>query len=251
VGQLCRINNEARVLSEDHGIEVYSVDEKCGMQALERAAGDLPISQGRVRRRECNYVRHGTQTLIAGLHVASGEVCASVGQTRTEEDFEAFIRFTVEQHHEEQVKLLFIADQLNTHKSESLVRLVARLNGDHQDLGIKGKKGILRSMKTRMAYLEGTVPDQLCQQQTTIRFVYTPKHCSWLNVVEGWFSGLQKRLLSLASLKSTDELAERVLAYVDYYNLNWAKMINWPKAKKEEIDKLLGKVKRLVSKLSG
>ena len=220
------------------------------MQALERAAPDLPAAPDQVRRRECNYIRHGTQSLMAALHVATGGVMASVGQTRTEVDFVDYIEWVVAQAGSKD-KLVFVVDQLNTHKSESLVRLMARLNSDTQELGRKGKSGILSNMATRMAYLEGEGLNHPADQQQRIRFVYTPKHCSWLNVVEGWFSGLQNRLLTLLSCKSTEELADRVLEYVAYYNENWASCINWAKVKKEDIKELILKTKRLVTKLNG
>lgn len=220
------------------------------MQALERAAPDLPAAKGQVRRRECNYIRHGTQSLMAALHVATGQVSASVDQTRTESDFVSFIEWIVEQSGATE-KLVIVLDQLNTHKSESLVLLMARINGDKQDLGQKGKSGILKSMTSRMVYLEGESLKCPQEQKQRIRFVYTPKHCSWLNVVEGWFSGLQNRLLTLASCKSTDELAGKVLEYVAYYNEKWAKKINWKKVTKSDIKNLISKTKRLVTKLSG
>lgn len=220
------------------------------MQALERAAPDLPIGKSHVRRRECNYIRHGTQTLIAGLHIASGHVSAVVGDSRTEDDFVNFIEWVIKCAEPEE-KLVFILDQLNTHKSESLVRLAARINGDEQWLGVKGKSGVLKNMESRMRYLEGEQPKHPSEQRRRLRIVYTPKHCSWLNVVEGWFSGLQSRLLSLLSCQSTEELSDKVLEYADYYNENWAKQINWLKTKKSDIQTLIEKTKRLVTALSG
>jgi transposase len=237
-------------LSKQNDIEVYSVDEKCGMQALERAASDLPAIKGQVRRRECNYIRHGTQSLIAALHVATGQVSGSIDQTRTEIDFVSFIEWIVDYSCAKK-KFVFVLDQLNTHKSESLVRLMARLNGDEQSLGKKGKSGILKSMTSRMEYLQSDKLDNPQEQKQRIRFVYTPKHCSWLNVVEGWFSALQSRLLTLLSCKSTEELADKILEYVAYYNEKWAKKINWLKVKKSDIKILIDKTRRLVSKLSG
>lgn len=220
------------------------------MQALERAAPDLPAAQGHVRRRECNYIRHGTRALMAALHVATGHLSGSVGPSRTEEDFVEFIDWVVQAAGPEE-KFVFIVDQLNTHKSEGLVRLIARLNGDDQPLGVKGRSGILQSMSSRMKYLEGEPIIDPRQQQQRVRFVYTPKHCSWLNVVEGWFSGLQNRLLSLLSCKSVDDLSDKVIEYVNYYNDNWAKGINWLKVKKADIKQLIEKTKRLVTIFSG
>jgi putative transposase len=219
------------------------------MQALERAAADLPLAPGHARRRECNYIRHGTSTLIAGLNVGDGQVYAHVGPTRTEVDFANFITDLIEEQPKKE-KFVFILDQLNTHKSETLVRLAARLNGDKQELGTKGSKGILESMPTRMAYLEGereVGKDQLCK----VRFVFTPKHCSWLNVVEGWFSGLHRRVLQTGSFTSLIELVDKVISYANYYNKHLAKGINWEKSTKKKIRQLIKRTKRLVMKLTG
>ena len=220
------------------------------MQALERAAADLPSAKDYIRRRECNYIRHGTQTLIAALQVATGQLSASIAHTRTEQDFEDFVKWIMTDIGSNE-KAVLILDQLNTHKSESLVRLVAKINSDEQDLGHKGKTGILKSMASRMKYLEGDYPNRVSEQKRRLRIVYTPKHCSWLNVVEGWFSALQSRLLKLLSCESTEMLADQILEYVNYYNEKWAKTINWKKVKKVDIDRLVIKTKSLVTKFSG
>jgi len=226
------------------------VDEKSGMQALERTAADLPCAQGQIRRRECNYIRHGTQTLISGLNVGDGHLFAPIGNSRTEEDFVDFIDELVREQPQE-YKFVFVLDQLNIHKSESLVRWAARLNGEEQDLGRKGQDGILKNMSSRMAYLEAGIEQDLNAQTRKVRFVFTPKHCSWLNPIEGWFSGLQKRVLQFGSFTSTEQLAERVIAYADYYNDFLAKSINWTKSTKTDIQKMLDATKRMLSKLRG
>lgn len=234
---------------EEEDIQVCSLDEKCGIQALERAAPDLPLSEKYIRRRECNYIRHGTQSLIGGLNLANGQVYAQVAATRTEEDFADFVEYIIEGEASDR-KFIFILDQLNTHKSESIVRLMARLNGEEQYLGIKGKEGILKSMATRMRYLEGH-STTIQEQSMRIRFVFTPKHCSWLNAIEGWFSGLQKRVIQLGNFLSKDHLAEKIITYVNYYNEKLAATINWSKVSKKEIDILIRKVKRIITKLAG
>lgn len=102
-----------------------------------------------------------------------------------------------------------------------------------------------------MEYLEGRYPQQVELQQRRVRILYTPKHCSWLNVIEGWFSGLQSRLLSLLSTRSTDMLADRVIEYVEYYNEKWAKTINWSKVRKADVDVLIKKTRSLETKIDG
>ena len=68
-----------------------SIDEMTGIQALERVSPDLPMRPGKVERHEFEYRRHGTQTLIAAFDVAAGTVLSTVGDSRTEDDFAAFL----------------------------------------------------------------------------------------------------------------------------------------------------------------
>jgi len=195
-----------------------STDEKTGIQALERKHPTRPMIPGKVELREFEYIRHGTQTLIANFDVALGQVVASsIGPTRTEVDFAAHIEQTIATDPE--ATWIFITDQLNTHKSETLVRLVARLCDVDDALGIKGKCGILKSMVSRSAFLQ--------DPSHQIRFVYTPKHTSWLNQVEIWFSILVRRLLKRASFASLKELFERILAFIDYFSRTMAKPFKW------------------------
>lgn len=189
-----------------------------GIQALERLHPTLPMEPGKPERREFEYIRHGTQTLIANFEVATGMVITpTVGQTRTEEDFVEHIRRTI--HTDPQAQWVFVMDQLNTHKSESLVRLVAEECNIDIDLGVKGKSGILKSLETREAFLK-------CLAHR-VRFVYTPKHASWLNQVEIWFSILIRKLLRRASFTSIDDLRDRILAFIDYFNKTMAKPFKW------------------------
>lgn len=188
------------------------------MQALERYHPTKPMQPGLIERWEYEYKRYGTLTLIANFEVATGQVIApTLGPTRTEEDFARHLRATVDS--DPQAQWIFIMDQLNIHKSESLVRLVAEKCELDIDLGIKGQSGILQSMETRAAFLS--------DKSHRIRFVYTPKHTSWLNQVEIWFSILSRRLLKRGSFSSIDALQERVLAFIAYFNATLAKPFKW------------------------
>ncbi len=188
-----------------------------GIQALERAAPTPPVQPGKVERREFEYVRHGTQSLIANLRAATGQVVSpSLGPTRTEADFAAHVARTVAAG--PAAGYVFLVDRLNTHQSESLVRFVAQFEGYPGDLGVKGEAGVLQSMASRAAFL--SAPERW------IQFVYLPKHTSWLNQIEIWFSILARRLLRRGSFASTDELRERILAFVAYSNRH-AKPFRW------------------------
>lgn len=231
---ICDLNGSAEKYLKTEGIKVISIDEKCGIQAIERAAPDLPTTTKYDRKLEFNYIRHGTLSLMAGLEVSTGQVYNQLGPTRTEHDFVDFIKYILQDSGN--TRFYFILDQLNTHKSESLVRLASQVNEDHEELGIKGKSGILKNMKTRMNYLTNT--------KGKIQFAYTPKHCSWLNLVEVWFSQLSKRVLKTASFKSIQELTNRILSYLKYYNLHLAKKFKWSATKKVDRDEIVRKVKK-------
>lgn len=202
---------------KEQGVHVISVDEKTGMQALEKKA-ETPMQPDQVARQDYEYVRHGTQCMIANLEVATGQILKpTVQQTRKEEDFVEHIKRTIETDPESQ--WIFIVDQLNIHKSEGLVKFVSEHCELNDELGIKGKKGILHSMKTRMAYLSN--------ENHKVRFVYTPKHASWLNQIECWFSLISRHLLKRLSVVSIEQLRSMIFKYIEYYNRVLAKPFKW------------------------
>jgi DDE superfamily endonuclease len=206
-----------------------------GIQALERLMPDIPMKPGSCVKQEFEYIRHGTQTLIASFaesfrsgsptmettqaNVATGAIAlATVGDTRTSLDFEAHVRNLIKQS-PDAVKYHLVMDCLNTHQSEALVRLATSLEPVPIELGCKGKSGILHSMITRSEFLA----------DPTHRLVvhFTPKHCSWMNQIEIWFSILMRKLLRRGNFSSTDALKTRILEFIEYFNRTMAKPFKW------------------------
>ena len=115
----------------------------------------------------------------------------------------------------------------NTHQSEALVRLVAKLESDALDFGEKGKSGIFKSMPSCAEFL--------AEPHHRLVIHFTPKHCSWLNQIEIWFSILvawrvtrpARKLLRRGNFTSKDDLKQRILDFVKYFNLTMAKPFKW------------------------
>ncbi len=166
VREVCELYGQAPVLQEQ-GVQGRSTDEKPGIQALERAHPTRAMKPGRVERQELEYIGHGPQTLSANFEVATGPVVAPPGgPTRPEADFVAQIARTLELARQGQG--IFVLAHLNIHHAESLVRLVAQQGALHQEVGEKGKRGILKSMASRAAFLQ--------DPRHRLRFVYPPPH---------------------------------------------------------------------------
>ena len=216
VNQICETYHNAPKVQKN-GIHTISVDEMTGIQALERKYPDKPTAPGEIARIEFEYIRHGTTTLIAFLDVAKGQICSPyLNQTRTELDFVTAVKALIDTAPEDEWR--FVCDGLNTHKSESIVRMVAQICKLDLDLGEKGKSGVLKNLQSRECFL--------CNPTHRICFQYTPKHCSWLNQIEIWFSILVKRLLKRMSYRSVDELKASILRFINQYNKT-AKAFKW------------------------
>lgn len=174
--------------------------------------------------------------VISNIHLGTGKlITPTIAGTRTEEDFARHIERMIQT--DPDAAWIILCDQLNTHKSETLVRLVANAIGDDQILGEKGKSGILQNMQTRQAYLS--------DPSHRIHFVYTPKHCSWLNPIEVWFSILSQHILKRGNFTSIQDLKQKIEQYITYYNERLAKPWKWSVVKTKDIQTLIDKVMRI------
>ena len=159
---------------------VLCVDEKTGIQALDRTQPLLPLSAKKPRSWTNEYVRHGTQTLLAALEIASGQVVAHVKQRRTSVNFLRFMNDVVAAFPQRQLHV--VVDNLNIHKNEAARRWL--------------------------------------KKHPHVRFHYTPTHASWVNMIECFFSILGKQGLSQSVHTSKRQLKEFLLDYIAHKNEN-------------------------------
>jgi hypothetical protein len=178
-------------LHPPQGAVVLSIDEKTGMQALERRFADRYDTRGGCIRREFEYKRHGTQALLCALEVHTGRVVAQCGATRTAEDLVSFMDHLASLYPDREVHVIW--DNLNIH--------------------LEGPSSRWTQFNERHGH----------------RFVfhYTPVHASWVNQVELFFSILQRQCLRDGSFCSTEELRREVMAFIASWNENKARPFRW------------------------
>jgi len=171
---------------------ILSIDEKSGMQAIERKYEPKPAKPGQLSRHDHEYIRHGTQSLITSFNIKTGEVCAHCGNTRKAIDLEIFME-DIAHKYQQASRVIVIWDNLNTHKDGPTNRWL-NFNQKH------GNK---------------------------FEFVYTPLHASWVNQVEIFFSILHRRCLKNASFSSKKELRQKVLDFIKKWNEDECHPFDW------------------------
>lgn len=163
---------------------VVSYDEKPGIQAISTTSPDLPPVPGQHPSisRDYEYVRHGTMTLMAAIDLVSGEVLGSVVDRHRSKEFVDFLQM-LDNHYASDLRIQVVLDNHSAHTS-----------------------------KETKAYLE-TMPNRF-------EFVFTPKHGSWLNVIETFFSKMTRSFLRGIRVASKEELKERIELYLKEVNAN-------------------------------
>ncbi len=215
IESVCGAYRDAVLLKDK--VAVSCSDEKTSIQAIKHLHTQ-EAAPGKLQKIDPEYERNGTSCLIASRNVLTGQVNAySLSQTRTQEDYLNHVKQIVAT--EPVKKHIIVCDQLNTHKSEVLVRWIAEQIGFEDCLGEKGKSGILQSQETRMQFLE--------DKSHSIQFIYTPKHCSWMNQIENWFGLLERKLIKRGEFTSVDDLNNKIKAFIKHYNEDLATPYKW------------------------
>jgi len=175
VNEICALYRQA-----PKGSVVLSVDEKTGIQAIERKHADRAPAPGRARRREFEYIRHGTQALIAAMDVHSGRVIGSCTDRRTQSDLVAFMEQVAQAYPRGRVHIMW--DNLNTHRAQAVWD---QFNARHAQRFV---------------------------------FHFTPLHASWVNQIELLFGIYARRVLRHASHSSIEHSRERTDAFMQQRN---------------------------------
>ena len=166
---------------DDQITHVLSYDEKPGIQAIANVADDLmPNESNGTIKRDYEYKRLGTVSLLAGIDLQTGEAIPLVKDTHNSDDYIEFLKI-LDDKYPKGDKIRLVLDNLRVHKSEKVQNYIA------------------------------TVPDRF-------EFVFTPKHASWLNLVEGFFSKMTKQMLKGIRVNTKDELVNRIYKYFDEIN---------------------------------
>lgn len=189
---------------------VICIDEKTGMQALERAFPDKPMMKGRITRREFNYIRHGTRALFAAFHPHTGKVFGKCFERQRSQEFLIFLKEVVNREKDTGKEIHFILDNLKTHSTEEVRKYVAEFCGLRWDEMTNEERKII-----------------LQKPNKGIVFHFLPIHASWLNQIEIWFSFLTRGVLKRGSFQNLQDLETKIDEFIEDYNRYRAKPFKW------------------------
>lgn len=162
-------------------IHVLSYDEKPGIQAIANTADDLmPNESNGVIKRDYEYRRLGTVSLLAGIDLQTGEAIPLVKDTHSSDDYIEFLK-VLDCKYPKEDKIRLVLDNLRVHRSEKVQKYISSVPGRFE-------------------------------------FVFTPRHASWLNLVEGFFSKMTKQMLKGIRVGTKDELVTRIYKYFEEIN---------------------------------
>jgi transposase len=216
---VCQTYLDANRLFFQENTRTICLDEMPSLQAIERTGKSKPAQPHRPIRMEYEYIRHGTTCLIGNWDVVNGQmICPTISATRSGADLAKHVSTLVAT--DPTADWVIVVDNLNVHCSEELVRFVAKQEGiDESTLGKKVKSGILKSIASRMEFLS--------DRKHRIRFVYLPKHSSWLNQIEIVFGTIQRRVMRHGNFRSLEALEQKLTLFLDYFNKTFAKPFEW------------------------
>ena len=166
---------------------VLCYDERSGTQALERSI-TTPMGPGKLMRQDFGYKRHGVLDLLAVFDIKSGRVFGDCFSRHRSREVLRFLKRVARKYRGK--KITFIMDNLRTHKTEEIISWVESHKG-------------------------------------RIEIIYTPKHASWLNQIELWFRSLNQKCLKRLSVKSVQELEQKIKKWIRTYNKHFAHPYNW------------------------
>jgi len=209
--EICQLYRQALRFYQE-GRLVICAEEKTGMQILQRRYPPQPVQPGKPEKREHEYIRHGVRALIASFVVATGHVVWKLGQTRTSADCATHLANMVHQLPEMQ-RYDWVVDNLNTHWSLAVCRLVAPW------CGVPCVAKALHRGAQRRAFRSDPTHKHVCH--------FTPKHGSWLNQIELWFSVLARRFLKRGDFDSAHDFETRLSDYLEIYNTHHAHPYRW------------------------
>ncbi len=218
VEAVCDTYRRAPAWERTQNTHTVCVDEMTDIQALERTAATKPRIAGEPARLEFESERHGTLTLIGNFQVTTGElIISTLGPTRTEADFASHIKQAMAI--DPGASWVFVTENLNIPCSETLVRVVAKACEIPMALGKKGIRGVLGSVASRKAFLS--------EPGHRIRFVYTPKHSSWLNQIEVVFGVIMREVTHRGSFTSVTDLYDKLSNFIQYFNRAFTHTFRW------------------------